>query len=164
MTLAQHVRVRLVDDLDGSDAVATVSFSLDRHSFEIDLSERHVAEFHTALEPFVRAARRVSGSEEPHRIATPSEVGQAVAVDSPDPSRERASRGRRGRTAARRPDGGGSKPPREARVVTAPASTSTEPPPREPEAPARPESSPARPVRKRAPLVADPFNPVVRID
>ncbi|MCW2722442.1 MAG: hypothetical protein JWR81_6264, partial [Pseudonocardia sp.] len=47
-----------VDDLDGSDAEGTVSFSLDRTEFEIDLSEGNAARLRDVLAPYVGAARR----------------------------------------------------------------------------------------------------------
>lgn len=57
--MATETTVRLVDDLDGSDAVETVGFALDGADFEIDLSEAHADELRSALAEFVGAARRV---------------------------------------------------------------------------------------------------------
>ena len=37
--MAQQTTVRFIDDLDGSDAVGTVSFSLENRTCEIDLSD-----------------------------------------------------------------------------------------------------------------------------
>ena len=39
--MAQQTTVRFIDDLDGSDAVGTVTFSLDNRSYEIDLSDEN---------------------------------------------------------------------------------------------------------------------------
>jgi Lsr2 len=61
MVLARHVVTRLVDDLDGSPAVTTLSFSLDGVCYEIDLSTEHHAALQRALAPFVTAARTVPG-------------------------------------------------------------------------------------------------------
>ena len=36
--MAQQTTVRFIDDIDGSDAVGTVTFSLDNRAYEIDLS------------------------------------------------------------------------------------------------------------------------------
>jgi hypothetical protein len=69
--LARHVTTRLVDDIDGSHAVTTVSFSLDGENYEIDLSESHLSALQQALAPFVSAARTVSGEDRPARTPAP---------------------------------------------------------------------------------------------
>jgi hypothetical protein len=56
--VARTVRVRLVDDLDGSEASETVTFSLDQRVYEVELSEENAAKLRDALAPFVSAARR----------------------------------------------------------------------------------------------------------
>lgn len=76
--MAQKVQIVLIDDIDGSEAVETVSFALDGVSYEIDLSEEHARELRDSFARWVGHARRVSG---------------------------RASRGRRGGTAARTSSG-----------------------------------------------------------
>jgi Lsr2 len=151
MALARRVTTRLVDDLDGSDAVTTVSFSLDGRSFEIDLSEGHLTELRTALEPFVTAARLVSGGDGARRIVRPSRRDAAEA-----------STQERGRTdRVRHPVGEPTVTP-EPRAAAVPPVASVLPP-----VPGHDEAAPAegpRPgsERKRAPLVADPFNPQAR--
>jgi hypothetical protein len=55
--MAQTVVVKLTDDLDGSDAVRTVSYSLDGKSYEIDLSEKNVERLQKALQPFIEKSR-----------------------------------------------------------------------------------------------------------
>jgi hypothetical protein len=60
--MAQHVDVRYVDDLDGTEASSTVSFALDGRSYEIDLSEDNAAKLRDSLAAFVAAARRSGGS------------------------------------------------------------------------------------------------------
>lgn len=57
--MAQHTTVRLVDDLDGSDATDTVEFGLDGKYFEIDLSEENAQRLRDALQAFIAAARQV---------------------------------------------------------------------------------------------------------
>jgi hypothetical protein len=59
--MAQKVQITLVDDLDGSPADETVSFSLDGSAYEIDLSAAHAAALRDALAGYVGAARRVGG-------------------------------------------------------------------------------------------------------
>ncbi|GAB7003889.1 Lsr2 family protein [Nocardioides sp. AN3] len=56
--MAQRVHVLLEDDLDGSEAVETISFALDGKSYEIDLNKRNAAKLRKALDPFVAAGRK----------------------------------------------------------------------------------------------------------
>lgn len=60
--MARKVVVEWVDDLDGGEAEATVTFGLDGVVYEIDLSEENAAELREELAPFVAAARRVGRS------------------------------------------------------------------------------------------------------
>jgi hypothetical protein len=56
--VARKVQVNLLDDLDGSPADETVLFALDGVGYEIDLSSAHAQELRSALEAFVKAARK----------------------------------------------------------------------------------------------------------
>ena len=61
--MAQHTTVRIVDDLDGTEASGTVEFALDGRSYEIDLSDKNAAKLRKALTPFLDVARKAgSGS------------------------------------------------------------------------------------------------------
>jgi Lsr2 len=60
-------RVVLTDDLDGSEATQTITYTVDGQEYEIDLSEENVQRFHEALEPFVSASRQVSRQAAPTR-------------------------------------------------------------------------------------------------
>jgi hypothetical protein len=61
--MARKVLVRLVDDLDGlpSEDVATVTFSLDRVDYQIDLNESNASKLREGLADFITAARRTGG-------------------------------------------------------------------------------------------------------
>ena len=59
--MTQQTTVRFIDDLDGSDAVGTVTFALDNRSYEIDLSDANTEKLHEALAAFIEAARQVGG-------------------------------------------------------------------------------------------------------
>ena len=59
--MAQQTTVRFVDDLDGSDAVGTVTFSLENRAYEIDLSDENTDKLHDALAPFIEHGRQVGG-------------------------------------------------------------------------------------------------------
>ncbi|GAA1392147.1 Lsr2 family protein [Luteococcus peritonei] len=59
--MAQRVHIVLEDDIDGSEAAETVSFSLDGISYEIDLSQDNAAKLRDDLAQWVGHARRVGG-------------------------------------------------------------------------------------------------------
>jgi hypothetical protein len=61
--MSQSTEVRLVDDLDGSEATATVGFALHGRGYEIELSDDNQKRLEAALEPFIAAARRVRKPE-----------------------------------------------------------------------------------------------------
>lgn len=58
--MAQEVITKLIDDLDGSEATETVSFSLDGESFEIDLNDKNAAALRKALDRYRGEARSVT--------------------------------------------------------------------------------------------------------
>src|SRR5919198_3611586 len=56
--VAQHVRVELVDDLDGSPAQETIEFGLDGLLYQIDLSTVNADQLRAAFAPYIAGARR----------------------------------------------------------------------------------------------------------
>jgi len=60
--MAQKVNIILVDDIDGSDAVETVTFGLDGTTYEIDLNKKNAAALRDAVSGYVGHARKVTGS------------------------------------------------------------------------------------------------------
>lgn len=58
--MAQRVQVLLEDDIDGSEATATVMFALDGTSYEIDLNDKNAAALRKGLAKYVEHARKVS--------------------------------------------------------------------------------------------------------
>jgi hypothetical protein len=152
--LARYVMTRLVDDIDGSQAVTTLSFSLDGLSYEIDLSESHLSALQEALDPFISAARAVPNGRRPERAPAPTAqppkaqppktpAPKAPAPKAPAPKRTPASNGH-----AIAADPATARP-------TAAVPALDAPPFRQPEPAAEPTTSKPR----RAPLVADPFKP-----
>ena len=69
--MAQKVNIVLVDDIDGSDAIETVSFGLDGTSYEIDLNDKNAAALRDALAGYVGHARKVTGSRRGRRARPP---------------------------------------------------------------------------------------------
>jgi Lsr2 len=67
--VAQKVNIVLIDDIDGSDAVETVTFGLDGTSYEIDLNKKNAAALRDALAGYVGNARKVTGSRRGRRSA-----------------------------------------------------------------------------------------------
>jgi hypothetical protein len=61
LDMAQKVEVRLIDDLTGETADATVSFSLDGAQYEIDLSAANASKLRDEVARFVHAARKTGG-------------------------------------------------------------------------------------------------------
>lgn len=57
--MAQRVSVELVDDLDGSAAVETVTFAIDGTTYEIDLNKKNAAKLRDSLGDFVANGRKV---------------------------------------------------------------------------------------------------------
>jgi len=56
--MAKQTEVRLIDDLDGSEASGTVTFGLDGTSYEIELSDDNRKRLEEALTPYVEAGRK----------------------------------------------------------------------------------------------------------
>ena len=78
--MAQKIQTLLIDDLDGKEAEGTVRFGLDGAEYEIDLSAKHADAMRKALEPYVSAARRASGSV----ARRPGRSGRRAATAGPD--------------------------------------------------------------------------------
>jgi hypothetical protein len=72
LTVARKETVRLVDDVDGSEAAETVEFGVDGKAYEIDLSTDNAARLRDALAPFVSAGRRASTGRNGRRAGSSS--------------------------------------------------------------------------------------------
>lgn len=58
--MARKTFVELIDDLDGSTAEETVTFSLDGKAYELDLNAENAGRLRGALEEWIKPARRAS--------------------------------------------------------------------------------------------------------
>lgn len=76
--MAQKTQVMLVDDLDGSDALETVSFGLDGIEYQIDLSEDNAKKIREFLAGYIEYGRRTGGRRN-HRSGTPT-VKRSVRI------------------------------------------------------------------------------------
>lgn len=59
--MVQKVSYVLIDDVDGGDAVETVTFGLDGVTYEIDLSAENAARIRESFAEWIGAGRRTSG-------------------------------------------------------------------------------------------------------
>jgi len=55
--MMKKVQEMLIDDLDGSPAVATVKFTYKGKTYEIDLNEKNIDKFDSCITPFIDKAR-----------------------------------------------------------------------------------------------------------
>lgn len=96
--MARKVLVRLVDDLDGlpSEGVATVTFSLDGVSYQIDLNEANASKLRDGLADFISAARRTGGRMKRGSAgrSASSNDGPAIREWAREQGHELAERGR----------------------------------------------------------------------
>lgn len=77
--MAQQTTIRLVDDLDGSDAVEIVQFALDGRHFEIDLSASHALALRGNLADYVAHVRRAARARAAKPTATAGRVPARAA-------------------------------------------------------------------------------------
>src|ERR1700709_2570589 len=82
--MAQRVNVVLVDDIDGTDAVETVSFALDGVDYEIDLSDEHAAALRDALSLYIGHARRTGGRPRSGKRSTSTASSDAAGTSAAD--------------------------------------------------------------------------------
>jgi hypothetical protein len=68
--MAKRVITTLEDDLDGSDANETITFSINGAEYEIDLNDAHANELHEALKEYTSVARKTAGHARPTRRLT----------------------------------------------------------------------------------------------
>jgi hypothetical protein len=78
--MASKTVVYLEDDLDGSEAAETVTFTIQGVEYELDLSKKNLTEFLKTVEPYVEAARRVGGRKRSGSAAKASGGADTQAV------------------------------------------------------------------------------------
>ena len=61
--MAQTTTVKLIDDLDGTNADETLVFALDGKTYELDLSKRNAAAFRKLFRPYLDVARSGNGAK-----------------------------------------------------------------------------------------------------
>ena len=78
--MAQVTNVKLLDDLDGSKAVETVSFGVDGIAYQIDLSLKNAKALRKALAEFVEAGRHLKST--PAAATARSSRGRSSGPDA----------------------------------------------------------------------------------
>ena len=78
--------VEVVDDFDGTPADQTVRFAFNGASYEIDLSREHFEEFAEAIQPYIKAGRKVG---QPAVAATPATPRSAWRMRRSAPGRRK---------------------------------------------------------------------------
>jgi hypothetical protein len=94
--MARKVLVRLVDDLDGlpGEDVATVTFSLDRVTYQIDLNDANASKLRDGLAAFVAAGRRTGGRVKRGAAVRGANDGPAIREWARENGHQLADRGR----------------------------------------------------------------------
>ena len=65
--------MEVVDDLDGSPADQTVRFAFNGASYEIDLNRAHFEEFAEAIQPYIKAGRKVGSTRRRGNAGNPNQ-------------------------------------------------------------------------------------------
>lgn len=60
-------RIILTDDLDASEAAETITYTVNGHDCEIDLSEENAQQFYDAFDQYIENSRQVSRQAAPAR-------------------------------------------------------------------------------------------------
>jgi hypothetical protein len=74
--MAKKVEVQLVDDLDGSEAVESITFGLDGKTYEIDLNRDHATALRENLAEYIASGRRLGGDVRRRQVASAPRVGR----------------------------------------------------------------------------------------
>lgn len=72
----RKTEVKLIDDIDGSEAAETVLLGLDHAAYEIDLSAGHAAELREALAEFTDHGRKVKAQKTAKAGRPPSDAAE----------------------------------------------------------------------------------------
>jgi hypothetical protein len=79
--MARKLEVKLLDDIDGSEADETLKFGLDGTNYEIDVNAKHAEQLRASLAKFVLGARRLGRggitTTRRTRVAVPNHTDRA---------------------------------------------------------------------------------------
>jgi len=77
--VAKETITKLIDDIDGGMAQETVTFGLDGHLYQIDLSSKNAKRLRTELATYISHGNRVSTRIAPTGGRTPGRRGGGTA-------------------------------------------------------------------------------------
>jgi hypothetical protein len=92
--MARKVVTELTDDIDGSEAVKTVTFGYQARQYEIDLSQKNFDRLGKALAPFINKARTGRAADGRQGRRRGAAGGDRRAVRARGPLTDRGVRGR----------------------------------------------------------------------
>lgn len=92
--MAKRTNTVFIDDLDGSEAEATVRFGLDGTYYEIDLSAAHARELRNTLARYTAAGRRANPARNARRTTVTTVNSSEVRNWARENGLEVADRGR----------------------------------------------------------------------
>jgi hypothetical protein len=79
----------LIDDFDGTPAIATYAFQFQGKEYQIDLSEAHVEEFEAMMSRWINSSRQIGGRRSvPKAPDVTSELKKYPSDDRPNSERE----------------------------------------------------------------------------
>ena len=88
--------VEVVDDFDGTPAEQTVRFAFNGASYEIDLNREHFEEFAEAIQPYIKAGRKVGSTRRRGNAGNPNQrlENAKIRAWAQENGREVSDRGR----------------------------------------------------------------------
>ena len=92
--LARKTTIQLIDDIDGTEADATVSFALDGVQYEVDLTDTHATELHNTITEWAEKGRRVAGRRTTRTKATTTDETRLIRAWAKDNGYTISDRGR----------------------------------------------------------------------
>jgi hypothetical protein len=78
--MAKTTTVTLTDDLDGTKADRTLTFSWDGTTYEIDLSKKNASVLEKSLSPYVESARKVKNGRARARRSSTDPKADLAAI------------------------------------------------------------------------------------
>ncbi|WP_430648089.1 histone-like nucleoid-structuring protein Lsr2 [Agromyces sp. GXS1127] len=92
--MSKKTVITLIDDIDGTDAAETITFTLDGTSYEIDLSADNAVKFRSALEPYTAAARKTARRSTRRGVSSSGATSKEIRAWAAENGVEVPARGR----------------------------------------------------------------------
>ncbi|WP_401001134.1 Lsr2 family protein [Agromyces sp. GXQ0307] len=92
--MSKKTVITLIDDIDGTEAAETITFTVDGASYEIDLSADNAAKFRAVLEPYTAAARRSARRSTRRGVSSDGATSKEIRAWAAETGVEVPARGR----------------------------------------------------------------------